>query len=263
MLTFKEYGSSQQPTVVFCHAIATSGWMWSEQAELLADRFHCVVPDLPGHGASNKLKWTSFKATAQQVADVIRATSSTGRAHVVGLSLGSYVAMQLLNDAPDVVERVIVSGLNVLPLPNQTMMFLMGVLMMPLIKTNMMIRMNARGLNIPEAKHAGYAASLRQLSRRAFWHASSEAGKFCMPPQLHQRQHPVLGVAGANEHKLIINTLHALETTLPHAQCFTVPNGGHGWNGEYPQVFAAMTRAWLTDAPLPTELQPVTPSSLA
>jgi hypothetical protein len=43
----------------------------------------CLAPDLPGHGRSVDLSWTSLADVAGQVADVIAATTADGRACVV------------------------------------------------------------------------------------------------------------------------------------------------------------------------------------
>jgi pimeloyl-ACP methyl ester carboxylesterase len=106
------------PAVVFLHAIGTSGWMWQEQIEQLTD-FDCLVPDLPGHGHSHDVRWRAFEQTADLVAEIIRKNVPSGRAHVVGLSLGAYVGLTLLVRHPSVVERAMLSGINVLPLPNR------------------------------------------------------------------------------------------------------------------------------------------------
>jgi pimeloyl-ACP methyl ester carboxylesterase len=83
------------PSVVFLHGIGTSGWMWERQVAALAE-FHCLTVDLPGHGKSNHVPWVSLADTTGQVAALIRARATGGRAHVVGLSLGGYVVLCLL-----------------------------------------------------------------------------------------------------------------------------------------------------------------------
>ena len=73
--------------------------MWAEQVRHLSDRFHCVTIDLPGNGASHEVPWRSFDDSAAAVAAVIAATPA-GHAHVVGLSLGGYVAITLIARHP-------------------------------------------------------------------------------------------------------------------------------------------------------------------
>jgi pimeloyl-ACP methyl ester carboxylesterase len=68
--------------------------------------FHCLAPDLPGHGRSNRLSWISRAETSRQIARLIESRTALGRAHVVGLSLDAAVAHELLAQEPNVLDHV-------------------------------------------------------------------------------------------------------------------------------------------------------------
>ncbi|MEO8611239.1 MAG: alpha/beta hydrolase [Chloroflexota bacterium] len=260
-LYIHETGNPNGQPIVFLHAVSTSSWMWMAQAERLAD-FRCLLVDLPGHGESNQQPWISMQDTASQIAELIR-TRAGGKAHIVGLSLGAYVAAQILAGAPEVVDHAILSGLNVLPLPNTPLMKMMGYAMLPFFKTNPFIRMNAESLHIPEAERANYARSVRQTAPSAFLRASSNAVDFRLSQDLKRATCPTLVVAGENEVDLIRQSIALLIQTLPNARGYLAPNVGHGWNGEAPDLFAQMIRAWVEDRPLPPELMPIGASERA
>ena len=65
-----ESGTLGAPAIVFLHPTAANGGMWEQHMGRLAG-YHCLAPDLPGHGRSNHLPWTSLDDTAQQVAALI------------------------------------------------------------------------------------------------------------------------------------------------------------------------------------------------
>lgn len=251
-----ESGTADAPSIIFLHAIGTSGWMWHRQLAALHD-FHCLVPDLPGHGQSAQRSWVSLAATATAIAEVIRSRTAHGQAHIVGLSLGSYVGLQLMSDMPDVVDHVVLSGLNVLPLPHLFWMNVLGVILLPFIKTGTMTRLNATALRVPDDQYASYHQAVQQMSRRAYLRASGDAGRFHLPPNVASIACPTLLLAGEHEHALIHQSLGAATQTLPHAQARVAPGVGHGWNGENPTLFADTIRAWITDTPLPSELRAV------
>ena len=46
-------GDPAAPTIVFLHGLGITSWMWDEQVERLADRFHCVTVDMPGQGRNH------------------------------------------------------------------------------------------------------------------------------------------------------------------------------------------------------------------
>jgi pimeloyl-ACP methyl ester carboxylesterase len=251
-----ESGTVGAPAILFLHAIGTSGWMWQQQVAALQD-FHCLVPDLPGHGQSARQPWVSLAATATELAEVVRRHTAQGQAHIVGLSLGSYVGLQLMSARSDVVDHAVLSGLNVLPLPHLFWMNLLGVVLLPVLKTDRMIRMNATGLRVPTAQYAGYRHAARQLSRRAYLRASSDAGRFQLPPNLADVPCPTLVVAGEHEHVLIRQSLRVVTQALPNAHARVAPGVGHGWSGENPTLFTQTIQAWITDTPLPADLQTV------
>ena len=51
----QEIGSKNAPSIVFLHGGGMSSWIWKKQIEHFKD-YHCLVPDLPGHGKSNEPK---------------------------------------------------------------------------------------------------------------------------------------------------------------------------------------------------------------
>ena len=96
--------------VIFLHGHTLDRRMWDAQVDLLKDRYRVVVPDLRGYGKSSDpeegLQFTHAD-------DVIALMDSLGieKAHVVGLSLGAYVAGDLVALFPHrLLSCVMVSG---------------------------------------------------------------------------------------------------------------------------------------------------------
>ena len=253
-LHIKKYGNPSGPTIVFLHALGTSGWMWHQPIKLLGD-FNCVVPDLPGHGKSNHIPWQSFSETARLISQVIQTHTDSGKAHIVGLSLGAYVGLQLLSEYQSVAERAILSGLHVLPMPNKRLMLLMPYVLAPLIKSDLVVRLNAKGLNIPETQLEGYRHSFRQMSIPTFIKANRDASNFEMPKNIASIATPTLIIAGENEHSLIHQSQDTLSRVMKTAQSYVAPNMVHGWSLEAPNLFAQTVRNWLQKQPLSEQLQ--------
>jgi pimeloyl-ACP methyl ester carboxylesterase len=150
--------------------------MWDQHMRRLAG-YHCLAPDLPGHGRSNHLPWTSLDDTAQQVVRLMRAASPADE-HLVGLSLGGVVAHTLLAQRPELLDRVVIDGAGVLPAREAGLWKLGMALIAPLIHRKLVIGLLYRALGGDPgdpAGRAGFAADLRAVSPAAFRQAFADA----------------------------------------------------------------------------------------
>ena len=73
---------------------------------------------------------------------------------------------------------------------------------------------------------------------------------------------PALIIAGQHELAIMRRSARDLAATLPASQGYLVSfskRGAeeHGWNLHRPELFNTVTRAWLTDQPLPPGLLPL------
>ena len=103
-----EHGSG--PPVVLIHGGAVDGRFFKDTVPALADAFRVITVDLWGHGRSPDRDGPfSLASFADDVAAVIERVAA-GRAHVLGHSIGSVVAMDLAMRHPERVDRLIVAS---------------------------------------------------------------------------------------------------------------------------------------------------------
>ena len=107
-------GPADAPAIVFIHATRYTRAQWYPQLRALAGRFRCIAPDLPGHGLRADETFTPDAAVAA-IRQALLAESATGRAVLVGLSLGGYVAMDLADAHPDLVDGLVLAGCSADP----------------------------------------------------------------------------------------------------------------------------------------------------
>jgi len=106
--TWEVVGPEGAPPIVFVHGALMGRSVWRPQIDALADRFRCVSVDLPGHGTQRDLPFELDQAAA----GVLRAidVAGGGRAVLVGLSLGGYVAMAVAGRHPEKVRGLVIAG---------------------------------------------------------------------------------------------------------------------------------------------------------
>ena len=106
-------GPADGPPIVFVHGTRLSRSMWRPQMDALRDTYRVIALDLPGHGVLADRPFT-VAAASDQVVRVIEEAAG-GRAVVVGLSLGGYVAMDLAARRPELVRALVLSGATAEP----------------------------------------------------------------------------------------------------------------------------------------------------
>lgn len=249
-----ESGTPGAASIVFLHGVGASGWMWARQLAALAD-FHCLNVDLPGHGKSNRVAWVSLADTADQIAGIIRARATRGQAHVVGLSLGGYLALALLERHAGALDRVVLSGVTAAPMPNRALLRPQLALMALLMKRRWLVNMQAKALPLSPEMQAAFTENVLAMSMEAYRRIYTEAAEYRVPPALGQVDVPTLVTAGGRESSIITQAVGAITGLMPHAQGRFAPGLGHGWNVEDPDLFNAMVRAWLTGTALPAGLR--------
>jgi pimeloyl-ACP methyl ester carboxylesterase len=254
-----ESGARGSPAVVFLHGAGASGLMWREHMTRLANRFHCLAPDLPGFGRSNRAAPESLVQTADRVAELIKTRIPARRAHIVGLSWGGGVAHTLLRRHPDLVDRAVIDGAGVLSWWAGPLVRVGVTMVSPFLHTRPVIALFGGIIGMD----AQGRADLRASSRRAFWRSFMEGFKKTRPSRAEiLARSPTLLVAGEKE-VVIRPSNAALAALMPNAVARFSPGVAHGWLARRMELHVRMVEAWLTGWELPTELMPETPSPTA
>ena len=239
-----ESGTPGSPAIVFIHGAGQSGREWRRHMAELAG-FHCLAPDLPGFGRSNRLEPVSKERIADLVAELIETRVPARRASVVGISSGGMVIHALLDRHPDRVERAIIDGSPPYHAPRvgRGLMRLFMTALSPFIHTRPVMAL---------LRESHDPADLRAASRRAFRRGVAECfttfaaiGAPC----------PTLLVAGEKESRVRPSNA-ALAALMPHAEAWFSPGLDHCWQRKAPDLHIRMLEAWFTGQELPSELRP-------
>lgn len=263
MLYVKETGRQNAATVLFLHGGGGAGWMWEPQVTALSQHYHCLVPDMPGHGQSNMHRFTIHE-TVQQVERLIRDRAHNSKAHVVGLSLGAQVLVQLLASYPDRINRAFVSSALVRPLMLTKLLtpsilhwtYRFGV--EPFKGSKAYTRLNMRwSAGIPDNYFEPFEVDYQQLTDVRFAEVMSENVRFRLPDGLENVSVPTLIVVGKREYRVMKQSAKDLIHTLPQATGGIMDVGrtaaqNHNWNLNAPVLFNQVLYAHLEDTSLPS-----------
>jgi pimeloyl-ACP methyl ester carboxylesterase len=240
-----ESGDSAAPAILFLHGSPLSGRMWQPQFETLTE-FHCLAPDLPGHGLSSTMGALSIDRLVQELVSLIRAKTSSGKAHVVGLSYGGVVAQALLSGSPEVVVSAILSGTSTRLSPFMARVFWVYLKLnepiLKLMRPDLLGRLLAFQFGIP-------AKYVKMLGNDMKCMDPGLMVQILMQSYLDIRTPvntsiPVLVAVGSKETPFAKSMACKLAQQIPGAKGILVPGLGHVWNMQDPQLFARVIRAW-------------------
>lgn len=98
--------SGQGEALVFIHGLGSSSQDWSFQTEFFSKDFQVLAYDVRGHGQSDKPKGPySVPIFAEDLANLLKKLGIK-KAHLVGLSMGGWIAFQFGVDYPEMVRSL-------------------------------------------------------------------------------------------------------------------------------------------------------------
>jgi pimeloyl-ACP methyl ester carboxylesterase len=254
-LFVRESGSVEAPAIVFLHGGRMSGWSWQPVVERM-QRYRCLVPDLPQFGKSFEQGPFEMGRAADAVAELIRSRVSTGRAHVVGFSLGAQVAVQLLASDPKLADRAVLCGTVINTKLGVGLMRYLGV---PLARTTwfrsaIRRRRNAWHVGVPAASLDDYRNDVSLVTGTHFARIVAASAQFTLPDRLEKLDTPTLFLTGSKETRLALRSAAALARPMPNAVDKVATGMGHDWPLRHPDLFSRTVEGWLSGAALPPEI---------
>jgi 4,5:9,10-diseco-3-hydroxy-5,9,17-trioxoandrosta-1(10),2-diene-4-oate hydrolase len=254
--------------VLLIHGLGAAAESWLPVVHPLAHRFRVVVPDLLGHGLSDKPSAPSYYTVDSAVRFVTSFMDSLGlsRAHLVGNSLGGLIVLAVAATTPDRVDRLVLAGpagfgtrvnlilrLASLPLVGELMTLRVD---REVVRANLRLVSYNRGFITDElcdrflalVKQPGTARAYLTLLRQGLTLRGIRASLLA---PLHMRipsiKAPTLIIWGRHDALLPVSDAATAQRLLPHARVVIWEDCGHVPQLEYPERFAALVGDFLSE----------------
>jgi pimeloyl-ACP methyl ester carboxylesterase len=238
--------------VVLLHGLGSSAEDWVLQASVLQDRHRVIAVDLPGFGMSPRLPgWPSMADYARAVARTMAEAEVTA-AHVIGLSLGGAVALQLGLDQPKaVVSLTLVNSFAC-----------RGVRPTAVLRTGWRFvyvladRMDRVGAWVsrelfpkPEQDDVRQIAAERlgRTHRRPYMQAGQAIARFDVRRRLGEVRCPTLVVAGEDDNLIPFSAKEELAASIPGARLVRFAASGHATPIDSAQAFNRQLEIFLEE----------------
>jgi pimeloyl-ACP methyl ester carboxylesterase len=253
LLAHQSFNQDSNSTILFIHGAFVDSNDWDLVVPYVLD-YHLLLPDCPGHGRSSHIPF-SIEASAEHVAHLIEAKAISGRAHIVGHSLGASIAVCLAANYPHVVRSLFVSGYS--PTPVSSAPLLPYLLWASNRMENAIPRPFARwlmdGTDLPHTSSASLSLC-RQI-------AHTGNAKAQLQPWSARTLIIVAGKGGLIPSNDSIEAARQLARVGNENNTRTLackhPFMRHPWNRQDPSLWATTVMAWVEERDLPAGFVPL------
>lgn len=257
-LYIKEMDNNDAPIIIFLHGGGVSGWMWDKQAKYFAD-YHVIIPDLPGHGRSSNIKFSSIRTAAEEIISIIESKAMGKKVYIIGFSLGAQIAVEILSTKPQIIDKAIICSALVRPigfgkgLIDATLKMSSGFM-----KNRSFQKLQAKVMYIDDEYFDVYYNEVLQTRKEDMLDYMNANMLYKLPQTFGEHSVETLVLVGSKERGIMQKS--ALDLLRANRACkgCILPEIGHGIPLAEPEVFNRTVEAWIKGEMLPSELKALT-----
>mgnify|MGYP006278154683 CR=1 FL=1 len=241
------YGEGQP--LILIHGLGVTHQMWKWQIEELKKDFKIIVYDIPGHGQSeNKFEDNVYRGLADDLVGLMDHLDIE-KAALCGLSLGGRVALATAVHHPDRVSKLMVSSTfeQVKGLLERFQTWL-GTKIIKSKSLKEIIDMSADNF-FPDSKDEEarelYKKEGMKVEKAAIDRLSEAANQVSYGEDIKKIDVPTLVFAGGHEKNMAKKISKRIADAIPKAKVEIIPDVGHVWNMQKPQLFNQKVREFI------------------
>ncbi len=243
-------------TILFIHEYAGDYRSWESQVRHFSRRFSCVTFNARGYPPSDVPTETASYSMSRAAADAIAVLDElkVDRAHIVGLSMGSFATLQMAMDYPERCLSAVVVGCGTGAEPSTNAafqaIFAQSAQTIQDVGMEQYVEKYALGparKTLLEKDPRGWAQFRAQMAEHDEQGArntllgvqSRRPSLWDLKDKLAKIDIPVLLITGDRDDPTLVPNL-MLNKTIPRAGLAIIPRSGHAVNLEEPHLFNAL-----------------------
>ena len=242
MIDYEETAFNGNDSILFLHGLGASRWMWWQQENAFPD-YQVILADLPGHGKSISTPWKGLADTTDLIAEHVM---KNRKIHVVGISLGGHVALELAKRYPEKVLSLFISGITVKPMQFQFLLKVQSRLFQRGIKNERYLNKLAHELyHLPPDKIADFITNYQLLTPETYETIWKEIMQFRLDETYRDIAARCLFAAGEKESRGILESVEIAPQIIPNAVGKLILAAEHDWPVQHAFLFNRMLNEWL------------------
>lgn len=255
---YRTAGSGPE-TVVFAHGLLWSSEMFAPQIEALSDRYRCIAFDFRGQGRSQVTDAGYDMDTLAVDAAALIERLGAAPCHLVGLSMGGFVAMRVAARRPELVRSLILLETSADAEPSENvpryrlLNFVARWFGLSLVTSRVMPIMFGEKFLTDDGRtteRAHYRAILSANHRIGISRAvRGVIDRQPIAPELGRIRAPTLVLVGDQDVATVPAKSARIRDLIPGATLVTIPGAGHTSTLEEPAAVTAAIESFLATRP--------------
>ena len=223
-----EYGKQNREVILLLHGGGLSWWNYRAEAELLANRYHVVLPILDGHADSDH-GFTGIEENAERIIALIDREYGGSVLLIGGLSLGAQILVEMLSRRARICRYAVIESASVIP--SEGTSALIGptfALSYGLIQKRWFARMQFRYLRMREDLFEDYYRDTSKIAKGDMIAFLKASAGFKAKPGLKSSKAEARIVVGGREQKRLLRSAERLHEMLPGSRLEIKAGMRHG-----------------------------------
>ncbi len=223
-----EYGENNSEVILLLHGGGLAPWNYYEEANLLKNRFHVIVPILDGHNGSDR-DFSTIEENAHALIDIIDERFCGKVLLIGGLSLGGQILVEMLSQRKNLCKFAIIESALVFPMTFTSILIKPTFsLCYPLVKRKWFAKLQFSYLHIKSSFFEEYfrdSVAITKENMIAFLMANAN---FKLKNSLSECQAKTLVLVGSKEQKIMKKSAKKINQQIQDSKLKILTGYFHG-----------------------------------
>ncbi len=223
-----EFGTENTDVIILLHGGGLSWWNFKDEANLLKENYHVILPVLDGHAESG-ISFSSLEDNAKELIHYIDENFGGSVLAIGGLSLGAQILVEMLSERKDICRFALIESALVIPMPfTNALISPMFEMSYGLICNKKFAKLQFDTLKIKSDLFDDYYRDTCKIKKQDMINFLKANSSYKLKDSLKNTTAKVLVIAGGKEQSKMTKSAKLLSEIIPDSSLSIIDNYYHG-----------------------------------